>query len=302
MDNKKIKLIKETILYIEEKINEPLSLEVISKDVGISLSHLHRVFSSLTGEPLMTYIRKRKLSSSINELLKSNLSILDIALEYGFDYEQSYIRAFNQYFNITPAQYRKHGGELKVTVPIDLSKSESIGEGLFLEPTFIWKSGLRIQGYRDTIVHRENYDEQTTNQQVEYYRKNYLPLIKGIINENIYIGLVMYSDNTTYCNDYLTGTIVSDDYVTVKDLSIINLPSSEYAVFKYIGFHSPFEITYKLLFQIYEYIFGTWMNQNIYSGKTNYHFEQVNRDLCNDDYCEMDIYIPVGKVFAKVDL
>lgn len=44
----------------------------------------------------MEYVQSRKLTSSLNELLSTNMRIIDIGLNYGFDYEQSYIRAFRR--------------------------------------------------------------------------------------------------------------------------------------------------------------------------------------------------------------
>ena len=73
--------------YIEDNIYMKITLDDIAGQAGISKYHLHRMFKSLTGESLMDYVHSRKLSASINELIHTNMRIIDIALEYGFDYE-----------------------------------------------------------------------------------------------------------------------------------------------------------------------------------------------------------------------
>jgi AraC family transcriptional regulator len=52
-------------------------------------------------------------------LLYTDKNILDIALDYGFDYEQSYIRAFKREFGITPGGLRKNGQMVKITPPFN---------------------------------------------------------------------------------------------------------------------------------------------------------------------------------------
>ncbi|MBP2630601.1 MAG: transcriptional regulator with only domain, AraC family, partial [Firmicutes bacterium] len=87
--------LKETIAiclrYIEENLYKKFSLDDIAMHCGMSKYHLHRMFKSLTGESLMEYVQSRKLSSSISELKDTSRRIIDIAMDYGFDYEQSYI-------------------------------------------------------------------------------------------------------------------------------------------------------------------------------------------------------------------
>jgi len=92
MDNGKYReLISSVIELIETTIREKTTLDDVSDRTGLSKFHLHRLFKSLTGCSMMEYARKRKLTVSLHELLQTDLRIIDIALEYGFEHEQSYI-------------------------------------------------------------------------------------------------------------------------------------------------------------------------------------------------------------------
>ena len=102
-----------TIDYIEKNLYNKISLDDISLYTGVSKYYLHRIFKSLTGESIIEYVQSRKLTCSIKELLNTNMRIIDIALNYGFDYEQSYIRAFKKNFGCTPLKVRSDKRSIK---------------------------------------------------------------------------------------------------------------------------------------------------------------------------------------------
>lgn len=97
-----LELIKNAVDCIELKINEPITLDGLSKELNLSKYHLLRLFKALTGKTLMEYVRGRKLTESLIELLNTRLKIIDIAMEYAFEYEQTYTRAFKGLFEFRP--------------------------------------------------------------------------------------------------------------------------------------------------------------------------------------------------------
>jgi len=102
-------LLNNILIDIEEGIRTNINSDVIAKKHTLSESHLKRLFRLKYNQPIGFYIRSFKLKASINELLNTDSNILDIALVYGFNYEQSYIRAFKRQFGITPGKLRKKG-------------------------------------------------------------------------------------------------------------------------------------------------------------------------------------------------
>ena len=103
------------LIEIERNLKGYISDNELADKFSLSFGHLRRLFKFTFGQPLGTYIRSRKLSSSIDDLLYTDKNIVDIALEYGFDYEQSYIRAFKREFGITPGGLRKSGKIERIT-------------------------------------------------------------------------------------------------------------------------------------------------------------------------------------------
>ncbi len=104
-----INKIKQCIAYIEANLTQKLSIENVLENTYYSYPHFHRIFMNIVGEPITTYIRKRTLSCAAEELIKTQKSIIDIALDYNFSSQQTFNRAFTGYFGISPLKYRETG-------------------------------------------------------------------------------------------------------------------------------------------------------------------------------------------------
>ena len=293
MSDKSVKAIKQLVNLIDEKATEPLDLDQLAKQVGISKFYLHRLFKSITNRPLMTYVRDRRISLSVYHLIHSNRNIIDIAMEYQFGYEQSYIRAFKNKYNVTPAQYRRHQMEIPIEQKLDLHMLHNIGSNLIMEPRMCVKPRFCVQGLETEIVHLENLKYMTTNQQAERVWEHYLPFMDNVINRNIYIGLVRYTERKDYSNYYVSGTEVELDSTCKAPLVSYEIDAYEYAVFRYVGLHSPHSITFHALLDIYSFI-DDWKMRTAYCQAAPFHFERIDLQVCKNNYCEMDIYIPIS--------
>ncbi|MCE2593711.1 AraC family transcriptional regulator [Motilimonas cestriensis] len=88
--------------YIEAHLPQCFSLEHLSHWLGVSKWHLQREFKELTGLSIGQYSTGRKLSLAAAELADSPLRIIDIALNYGFESQEAFARAFKRHFGISP--------------------------------------------------------------------------------------------------------------------------------------------------------------------------------------------------------
>jgi AraC-like DNA-binding protein len=111
-------LLENVLIDIEKGIGEGVNLNTLAEKYGITVRHLHRLFKFAFKQSLGGYIRSRKLAASLDDLLKTDYRILDIALDYGFDYEQSYLATFKREFGITPGNFRKSGLVVKTKPPL----------------------------------------------------------------------------------------------------------------------------------------------------------------------------------------
>ena len=76
--------------YIEVHLDHAFTLADVAEAACMSQWHFQRVFKALTNETLKAYIRSRRIANSMDALLRSEQTILDIALAAGFESHESY--------------------------------------------------------------------------------------------------------------------------------------------------------------------------------------------------------------------
>lgn len=94
--------------YIEDNLRSPLTLESVARQAGFSLWHFQRVFTALVGEPLGSYVRRRRLTAAADELRGSSRRILEVALDYQFESHEAFTRAFKATLGCTPGAFRRN--------------------------------------------------------------------------------------------------------------------------------------------------------------------------------------------------
>jgi len=114
-------LLENVLLDIEEGIKENIDAYTLSKRYNLSEVHLRRLFNYAFNKPISGYIRSRTLSESLNDLLHTDRNIIDIALEYGFSYENSFSRSFKREFGISPKNFRRSRQIVEIQPPLQLS-------------------------------------------------------------------------------------------------------------------------------------------------------------------------------------
>lgn len=112
--------------WIESHLSERLSVDDVARKSGYTKWHMQRLFIVVTGMPLGLYTRRRRLSEAAVALRLTSRTILDIAMQYNFDSQQSFTRAFKNQFNETPARYRQSDNwhTAGIQPPFRVSESE----------------------------------------------------------------------------------------------------------------------------------------------------------------------------------
>lgn len=124
MENKM--LIEKAIAFIQNNPKERLSLQSIADNAGFSLTYFDAIFKKHTGYSPVEYSRIYKLTRSALALRKTENTILDIALEFGYSNPESYTRVFKSFYGITPSEYRAKYAGIPLTVR-DYSGKVAIG-------------------------------------------------------------------------------------------------------------------------------------------------------------------------------
>lgn len=93
--------------YIEEHYREELTIELICQQMRFSKFYMCKLFKERTGQTLHQYLTSCRINRSKEYLTGSKLPIHAIAQEVGFKNALTYSRAFKQYMNMTPSEYRE---------------------------------------------------------------------------------------------------------------------------------------------------------------------------------------------------
>lgn len=108
------RLINKTEDYIEQHLKQPISLSDLANNANLSEFHFHRIFTKYSTETVNEFITRFKLErAAIFLRVNPRTSIIDIALEYGYNDPSSFSRSFKKHFGISPLKYRKTARNVK---------------------------------------------------------------------------------------------------------------------------------------------------------------------------------------------
>ncbi|MFC9926566.1 helix-turn-helix domain-containing protein [Streptomyces sp. NPDC127190] len=104
--------------YLEEHLAGPLSVPEVARAVGVSHTHLTRVFRAETGRTVVSYIRYRRLQRARHLLLSSTLSVSAIAAAVGIADLQAFNKACRRELGASPRAVRAAGPEEPLGAPL----------------------------------------------------------------------------------------------------------------------------------------------------------------------------------------
>lgn len=284
--------IQKAIDYVEEHITEELDFYEIARQAYSSSFHFQRVFSILCGYTLGNYIRMRRLSLAGNELATTNMRILDIAVKYRYDTQESFSRAFTRFHGASPSQ-AQNGANLKSFSRLFVK--------LILDGGNIMDYRMETKGAFKIICKKINVScnkELTTTEISDFWREcgadgTISALCKYIPKNNIFdrciIGASFGKDATDTNFPYAIGVHYNGNPVMEKEFTVEEIPAHTYAVFKCTGTIP--EAFNKLYQQIYSEFFPTSEYQPC--GGTD--FEAYPSENVSDPNYTCEIWIAVEK-------
>ena len=96
------------IAFLTEHFSEKLSLETLSRTLGVSRYKISRIFSATIGMSFSQYLNTLRVDQAKSMLQNPNLAILTIAYECGFESQQTFNRVFKEQCGLTPREFRKN--------------------------------------------------------------------------------------------------------------------------------------------------------------------------------------------------
>ncbi len=108
VESSREKFLGNVIKYIENNLNNPkFSVVDLSEHLAMSRAALYTKIFELTGLPPVEFIRSYKLDRAAILLLKTDLTVSQIAYEAGFATPHYFSRSFKEKFHMLPTEYRK---------------------------------------------------------------------------------------------------------------------------------------------------------------------------------------------------
>ncbi|MBC5711813.1 AraC family transcriptional regulator [Hungatella sp. L12] len=284
-----IEEIAAVIDYIEEHLMEyRLDLESIAAAFNYSRYHLHRMFASVTGFPMHTYLMRRRLTEAARMLVFSELPVLEIALASGYETQRSFSRAFQKYFKHSPSQYRKKGDFFPLQLKYDASRREKLRGDRILEVAMTEAKTISIVGCCGST--KGGFSVIGRCWRRLHAKKD---RISGRTDEEFLIGVNDYSYYPCQGMDkvfrYIAGAEVAEEHTVPRGMQEFTLPAGRYAVFSFRGRNED------SLQPAVEYIYGEWFPESTcrFDDGRRYDFARYGERLDEKGESDIQLWVPV---------
>ncbi|MEU5031863.1 AraC family transcriptional regulator [Streptomyces milbemycinicus] len=126
--------------HIERHLDQSIDGAGLARIAATSEYHLRRMFSALAGMPLSEYVRRRRLTVAGAEVLAGDVSLLEIAVRYGYGSGEAFARAFRAMHGVGPGEARRSGAALvsqpRLTFRLTIEGSSSMRYRVVDRPAF----------------------------------------------------------------------------------------------------------------------------------------------------------------------
>jgi AraC family transcriptional regulator len=281
--------IQKSIDFIERNLENDITLSQAASQAYCSLYHYHRIFQSMVDHTVKDYIRKRRLSCAAEELINSNIRIIDIALKYQYKTHESFSRAFFKEVGTSPKDYRKYKKAIYNFDRINLYNNiyKSILQENLIGPKIISKSELRVVG----IELRTSKDDEVDFKQIPMFWNKFFNSKLGdkIPNKSYSDTYLGYSCNFDEHANYTYMICSEVEELTPPPTGMVQkiIPASKYATFDVKG---PLP---KNLINTWRYVYNTWLPNSGLELIDNTDFEELKMKQINNNIPEVTIYIPI---------
>lgn len=273
--------INEVCRYIDRNLFNESNMEVFYKLSNLSKYHFRRVFKSVTGENIGTYIQRLRLEYIAHLLLNTQMTLDEIAKNTNYQTKASLAKAFRKHFGMSTSEYKRLcSGQVSV-------KERQKEVGLVPQIQKIQEKTTICLPVADNCKTMENYT-------LLWYE------LLAFVNENKlkrdsdkFVSVSLDDPLITsmeQCRFYV-GVTTTQTIKTNGKFSMITIPEGIYAIFSFKG-------SYTLLQKFYREIYEEWLLQNGYRQKGTMSFEVYINTPYEVESTELitDIYFPIEKI------
>lgn len=278
--------VREAISYMEKHLTDDITMHDVADHIHVSPFYFHKGFQILCGYSVTEYIRNRRLSLAGQELLTKDLTVMELAMKYGYDSPDSFTKAFTRFHGHSPSDVRRNKSMIKDFAPLEL--------------TISLKGGYTMD-YR--IAQKEAFTVLAVSKEFRYKNaKQEIPLFwqEHFASENGKYVCGMFGINIDpQMSDERFEYLIADIYNPTADvpegLVVKTIPAFTWAVFPCMGALS------QSLQTVNTRIFSEWLPaQQEYEFAAGYCVEMYDAadkypDGTGDENYYAEIWIPIKK-------
>ena len=282
--------IQAVIDFLEENMEGNVKLEEVAKIASISLPHLYRLFYSLTGHPVKDYMRKRRISIAAEHLKNSKRTVMDIAIDIGFESQASFTKSFKKIVGVTPKVY-KESDMLFCFERINLYEKVNYLEGRDLFDRYpgikvIQMSDLTVLSYKHKSVCVEGIEKnalkaaQTLIQKSELNQKKVRYFGRNIDYKR--------SDDESNHYEYEMMVLIDEPNInSIDGMHIKKIHCGMYAVGT-----TPSNCDHKIQ-SLWNLVYSEWLPKSLFKEGTHTYLEEYI--TYNGKLVRMKLYLPIER-------
>ena len=100
--------IRRALELINKHLDQPITLQFIAKQVGLSSHYLSRLFHAETGKPFNQYVIEAKMQRAAKLLRESTMKVYEVSDSIGIPNYRYFAALFKKHWGMTPIDYRKN--------------------------------------------------------------------------------------------------------------------------------------------------------------------------------------------------
>ena len=108
---KHVSALRKAERYVRNNYSRRLSLSEVARAAELSPAYFSTLFKQEMGEGFSDYLARLRIEKATLLLLKTNLSLPEIASQCGFEDQSWFSKTFKKFMRLSPGKYREMGGD-----------------------------------------------------------------------------------------------------------------------------------------------------------------------------------------------
>ena len=264
--------------YINRHLFDELDSDSLSNVAGLSKYYFRRLFKSVCGENIGTYIQRLRLEYIAFKLITTDTSVPGLLGQINYHNKHTLSRAFKSYFNCSIPEFRKR----------HLNVSADRKNPIRIEPVIEKISGIRIACLKLERTHNVSHGFSVLWKQLLQFSEKYELPSKGYK----YVSLTLDYPYITHEEQsrFMIGITLPQSFEIPKGFGVYEIHAGKYAIFRFKGL-------YHELNRMYRHIYLEWLPASDYTLREQFTFETYINTPEKTPASELitDIYIPIAK-------